>query len=499
MADELDKILSDIEADKLARQREEARLSEELQAPPDTIARIQEERKTKVSRFQLNLDLDEEFAEHIPADTAAAEAAEEPVAEPAPSAETTQPAPAEAPAETADPVAPEEPVTDPPEEPATEAEDEPPAAQSRRKKGQNKTTWGCIRGIIYAVIVLGISGVLAYFAITGGIDITGLNKSSQQVDVEIPIGASTEQIAAILKENKLIDQPLVFRMYSRLTKADGTYQPGLFTLSPDLGYQGLIDKLQNTKARETVRVTVPEGSTIDAIAKLLEDKKVCEKSAFYEALIYGDYDYDFLDEVPAKTNGEYPEKNKGRVYRLEGYLFPDTYEFYTESSGEAAVRKFLDNFAVKFSTTLRAAMKAEGMTLDDAVILASIIQGEAADEENMPRVSRVLHNRLDHPGDYPRLQCDSTGRYSASLAPVIEGLEITNEGYDTYKRNGLPVGPINNPGLAALKAAVMPTDEAAYQAYYYFANDRQGNTYYSKTYTEHVQTCRKHGIGIHAQ
>lgn len=124
-----------------------------------------------------------------------------------------------------------------PEEP--DGTNEPQKAKKRKKKKKSRmdrTTWGCIRGIIYAVLVLGISGTLAYFAITGGIDMVGLNKSSALVDVEIPRGASTEQIADILKEKGLIDQPLIFRLYSKLTKADGGYRPGMFTLSANMGY-----------------------------------------------------------------------------------------------------------------------------------------------------------------------------------------------------------------------------------------------------------------------
>lgn len=112
---------------------------------------------------------------------------------------------------------------------------EPQKAKKRKKKKKSRmdrTTWGCIRGIIYAVLVLGISGTLAYFAITGGIDMVGLNKSSALVDVEIPRGASTEQIADILKEKGLIDQPLIFRLYSKLTKADGGYRRGCSLCPP---------------------------------------------------------------------------------------------------------------------------------------------------------------------------------------------------------------------------------------------------------------------------
>ena len=161
------------------------------------------------------------------------------------------------------------------------------------------------------------------------------------------------------------------------------------------------------------------------------------------------------------------------------------------------MQKMLDNFETRMDTQHMAALKAAGMTLDDAITLASIIQGEAADLANMPKVSRVLHNRLDDPVNYPYLQCDSTARYVTSLIPIVEGGEMKTEGYDTYTRKGLPAGPINNPGLAAIEAAISPSTDEADMQYYFFANDAERNTYYSRTYEEHVAICRKHHIGIH--
>ena len=500
LAEDLDKILNDIEADKFARQQEEKKLGKDLQADENALSRAEEERRSKVAGFKLDLNLDEDFGEHNPENSAAPTHEEAKETEPEPAADEQDGL-----ADTSE-VPESEPIVENPDisigSTGTPEMAEPVKKAGKKKKKSSrmsKTSWGCVRGIIYAVLVLGISGTLAYFAITGGIDITGLNKSSATVDVVIPEGASTEAVAKILKEKGLIDQPMIFRLYAKLTKADTSFQPGMFTLSPDMGYEGLIEKLQSAQARSTVKVLIPEGTTIDGIAKILKKEGVCETSAFYDALVNGSYDedYDFLKQVPDKKNGKFEEPYVGRVYRLEDYLFPDTYEFYTGSSGETVIRKFLDNFDAKLDAEVKAMLKNADMTLDDAINLASIIQGEAANEREMPKVSRVLHNRLDNPSAYPRLECDATGKYAASLIPQIDGVEISGSGYDTYKRNGLPVGPINNPGIAAIKAALNPSEDATVRNCYFFANDSEGNTYYSKTYAEHVKVCRAHGIGIH--
>lgn len=140
-------------------------------------------------------------------------------------------------------------------------------------------------------------------------------------------------------------------------------------------------------------------------------------------------------------------------------------------------------------------MQAKGLKLDDVVIMASIAQKEAASEAEMPKVTRVLYNRLN--SDYTRLECDSTAGYVADLLPTVAGQQIVSTAYDTYKRSGLPAGAICNPGEAALLAAINPSEDTYIATCYFFANDTAGNTYYSQTYAQHTAACRKHKIGIY--
>ena len=362
-----------------------------------------------------------------------------------------------------------------------------PQHQKPKKKGNR-----LVRAIVTFIVVLALCGGAAYTIIAGVFDFTALNKSDTKVDVTVSEGATTAQIAAALHENGLIDHPWMFRLYSKLSGRDGSYQAGTYSLSANMGYQLLSTTIILGKPRNTVSVTIPEGYTVDKIAKLLESKNVCTTADCYDALLHENFSYDFFADIPDSADGGVYE---GRIYRLEGYLFPDTYEFYTESAGKTVINKLLANFDAKVTPAMRSAMQAKGLKLDDVVIMASIAQKEAVAPAEMPKVTRVLYNRLS--SDYKRLECDSTSGYVADLLPTVAGQEIVSTAYDTYKRYGLPAGAICNPGEDALKAAIYPSDDSYIAECYFFANDTKGNTYYSKTYAQHVATCRKYKIGIH--
>lgn len=372
-----------------------------------------------------------------------------------------------------------------------EGEKSAPEQASKSQKGEGS---GCLKKLLHSVIVLLLSVLVAFFVILYVLDSSGINKTDELVDVEIPTGATTPQIASILQENGLIDYPFCFRVYSKLSKADGKYQKGMFSLSADMGYSNIVEALQTTVPRKTVTVTIPEGYTVDKLAALLEENEVCEKEAFYEAIVYEDYDFDFVQAIPTDQDGE---EHKGRIYRLEGYLFPDTYNFYVNSSGKTVVQRLLENFSTKIEP-YRAVISERGYTIDQAVVLASIVQGEAASFADMEGVSRVLANRMAPGSGFDKLQCDSTTLYVNSVLPKVDGITVTSSAYDTYTRKGLPVGAINNPGLDAIKAALYPSEDEQYAKAYFFATDyTTGITYFSDTYSQHVAICRRYRIGMY--
>lgn len=235
----------------------------------------------------------------------------------------------------------------------------------------------------------------------------------------------------------------------------------------------------------TVTVTFPEGFTLLQIAERLEENGVCTAEDFCRATQEAALaDYPFVADIPLTDKEGQPN---GRVWRLEGYLFPDTYEFYRDCGGQAALRRFLDNFAAKIAP-LDEALRESGMTVDEAVTLASIVQRESGGSEEAPRMARVLVNRLQSP-DYPRLQCDVTVRYVRELQEA--GVAVEEAAYDTYTCRGLPVGAICSPGITALQAAIAPSDEAVCaDCYYFVTDDVQHTVTYSRTYEEHLAAWR---------
>ena len=224
----------------------------------------------------------------------------------------------------------------------------------------------------------------------------------------------------------------------------------------------------------TVNITFPEGTNLMGVAALLEKNHVCSASDVLAAAKSTQFDnYSFIASL---TNAS------SRYYKLEGYLFPDTYNFYKEDSAANALKRMLNNMQTKM-TDLQTQAAAQGMTVDQVLTMASLIQAEASSASDMYLVSSVLHNRLTNGAahDTPRLQFDSTVFYPyrvKSEAPA--GFTST---YDTYNFSGLPIGPICNPGASAIDAALHPSSTN----YYYFCHSASGTGYYAETLDEHNQ------------
>ncbi|MGN1193982.1 MAG: endolytic transglycosylase MltG [Acutalibacteraceae bacterium] len=242
-----------------------------------------------------------------------------------------------------------------------------------------------------------------------------------------------------------------------------------------------------TTLSPTVTVTFPEGFTAVQIAKRLEENGVCPAADFIAELNSpGDITegYPFLAEI------NNPDE---RPFLLEGYIFPDTYEFYRGESAQSVLNRFLKNTANKLTDEYALRAEQLGYTLDEVIILASIIQKEAGIKEQMGKVSSVLHNRIESP-DYGKLQCDVTINYINDYVTDSEYLEGDTTDYsalyNTYKCDGIPAGAICNPGADAIEAALYPekTD------YFYFVTDKDDNYYYASTYQEHKENCRICGI-----
>lgn len=238
----------------------------------------------------------------------------------------------------------------------------------------------------------------------------------------------------------------------------------------------------------TVRVTFPEGFTAVQIAERLEENGVCSAKDFMELIVSEEYfstlTYRFITEIDDIQN---------RPFNLEGYIFPDTYDFYKGESAETALHRFLKNTDKKLTDEYYLRAEELGYTMDDIISLAAIVQEEATTSVEMGKVSSVVHNRIESPS-YGKIQCDVTIHYINDYvtdSPYITGdTEKYKELYNTYKCDGLPAGAITNPGLDAIEAALYPEDTD----YFFFVTDKDWNYYYAETYDEHRKNCAAVGL-----
>ena len=394
-----------------------------------------------------------------------------------------EPVAPESPAYSGQPAALEEtlPEIHEPEPPKTQKNVETPAVSGLHRR---KKRFLLLKALLFAAVVIMISIYLSNVILGAAYDLFGLKKEDIDIEVDIPQGSSTQQIAEILDEKNVINEPMVFRIYSRLKKADGTYQYGTYTLNAKMSYDEIIRKLQELVPRkDVVSITFPEGYTAVDMAKLLEENGVCSASNFLEVVRTGDISHDVVKNIKA---------SQYRYYSLEGYLFPDTYEFYTGESVDSVVRRFLDNFQKYYDSVIASAMQNMDMSLDQILTLASMIQAEAPNSDQMRMVSSVFYNRLNNSGVFPLLQSDPTGMYVTN--DILPYLNIKDDGYysayDTYVCTGLPVGPICNTGLDAIEAALDPANSD----YYFFVTDAEGNFYYAVTDQEHEINKKKAGL-----
>lgn len=238
----------------------------------------------------------------------------------------------------------------------------------------------------------------------------------------------------------------------------------------------------------TVRVTFPEGFTATQIAEKLQENGVCSAKEFMALVADDEYlstlSYRFISGI---------ENPENRPFNLEGYIFPDTYDFYKGESAEKSLSRFLSNTEKKLTDEYYLRAEELGYTMDEIISLAAIVQEEATTADEMGKVSSVVHNRIVSPG-YGKIQCDVTIHYINDYvtdSPYLEGdTEKYKELYNTYKCVGLPEGAITNPGLDAIKAALYPEDTD----YFFFVTDEDWNYYYAETYAEHKKNCAAVGL-----
>lgn len=345
--------------------------------------------------------------------------------------------------------------------------------------------------LVGLLLVFGVAACAARSYYKG--EIEGTRRPEGEVQVEIPMGSGTARIADILQEKGVIGNSYIFRYYSRENGADGTYQYGTFTLDPREGYDGIIRRLQEVQNHlETVKVTFPEGYNAFQIGEALEEAKLCTRDEFLDALEHHDFAVDFIGEI---------SDDPLKLVRLEGFLFPDTYEFYVDEEVDSIILRMLENFRDRVLTPEHlSALEQSGYTLDQWAALAAIIQKESFTVEEMYNVSSVFAARLAEDSPYPKLESNTTSDYISDwIKPWSDG-EPDPEmvaAYDTYDREGLPIGAICNAGADAFDAALHPENNTLDDLYYFFVTDVEYNYYYGRTFQEHLVNIDK-AIAVNA-
>ena len=344
-----------------------------------------------------------------------------------------------------------------------------PTGKTRKKQRRSLPT-NIAEGVIYVGGILLISFILATIGWRWAGDVLALNKEPLTASVTITEGESLGDVTAELKEKGLVKYGYLFQLFASFTHKAEKITAGSYELSTVMDYSALLNNISSTSAyRETVTVTIPEGYTVEEIFKLMENKGVCSYNDLLKVAQEETFDFDFLKDV--KTTKE---------KRLEGYLFPDTYEFYKGADAKNVINTMLKNFDERFDSKMEAEMQLLGYSKNDIIIMASIIEKET-DGGDQRNIASVLQNRLKNTWATPKgyLQVDSTIQYllkERKKKLTDKDLEIDSP-YNTYKNPGLPIGPICNPGLTAIEAALEPNKTN----YYYFMPGKDGTTHFFDT------------------
>ncbi len=340
----------------------------------------------------------------------------------------------------------------------------------QRKKKKKRANTGCLSGLLYFLFVIGISTLLAVAGWAAANDVLGLMKEEHEATVTITAEDNMGDVANKLQEAGLIKYPFLFKLYAGFSHADEKIDPGTYTLNSKWDYRAIVYGMRDIPQYETVRVVIPEGLTLKEILQLLADNKVCSLADLQDTVKNHDFEYSFLKDLPHTDN------------RLEGYLYPDTYDFYVNEKPVVALNKLLSNFDKKFTADLRGRADDMGLSYHEVITLASLIEKEAAGPEDADLISSVIHNRLNS-SKYPFLQIDATIQYflpERKERLTTADTEIDNP-YNTYKYEGLPPGPIANPGVSSIRAALYPEETG----YYFYAINKDGVHEFSKTKEQH--------------
>ena len=377
------------------------------------------------------------------------------------------------------------------------------SASPKRKKSKAKKKYDRTKAVLITCVCLIFISVLTItlssIALSTINDILAINKESGTT-VSITIEENETDFESVynkLCDNGLVKQKLLCKIFCTVLRNYDQYYsssqkkylpvkyvPGVYYFDSSDSLEVMLESIKSssTVSKDTVRITFPEGWSIAQIFEKIEKNNVCTAEKLYANLDIVGKQFDFYEEI---------ESDAERYLKLEGYLYPDTYDFYIGESANSVLKKLFNNFDKKWTEEYDKRAKELGLSVDEVINLAAMIQREAKNSSQMAGISSVLHNRLDDSATYPLLQMNSTKDYISSTKEYGVFTDyyysLYLEAYNTYSAQGLPPGPICNPGGDAIKAALYPADTN----YCFFCHDTDGNIYYAVTASEHQANTQR--------
>ncbi len=345
------------------------------------------------------------------------------------------------------------------------------APRPRRKKKHRSAGRTAALVLLYVAAVIGVSILLACIGWTAAGDVLALNKPEKSITFTISPDEDFDSVVERLHKEGMIEYQFLFKLFASFTHKKDEIIAGSYTLNTDMDYRALLAGMSaNSANRSEVTVAIPEGYNIDQIFSLLEEKGVSTVEKLRQTAAEHDYAFSFLQEIPL-----------GDYHRLEGYLMPATYDFYVNHDPIFAINKLLVHFDSQVKDDFRAKVAESDFTLREVLTIASLIERETTGEDRTD-IAAVIYNRLNNPsaGTQGYLQIDATLVYINGGKEPTEADKSIDSPYNTYLYKGLPPGPIANPGMESIIAAMNPSDSKDY----YYALGDDGAHHFFRTYDQ---------------
>lgn len=380
------------------------------------------------------------------------------------------------------------------EEPKSPVSERPPRkGRPKRKKGEGLLGIpNMLVTVVWLALILAIGVTAGRMLWICAADVLAFGREDKPVTVTVYESDTMDDIIEKLYNGGLIRYRSLFKLYADISDAEEDIDPGIYDLNTRYDYHALVKMMSTSSSRTVVEgVLIPEGYTCRQIFAMLEEKRICTAQDLAAYAANGDLkDYWFLENV-----------ERGQEYCLEGFLFPDTYDFYKNSTPREVLEKLLDNFDHRFDEEMRAQIETLNANVTggsygvrEVAIVASMIEKEAAAPAEAPAIAGVIYNRLfNWEGTPAYLNIDASIVYALNGKSDLtrEDLQVDSP-YNTYTHTGLTPTPISNPGLSSLRAALNPE---THNYYYYVLNPETGMHTFSTTYEEHSANVAAYAEG----